>query len=249
MNDKVEGIILKQSDYKDNSLLLHILTKEYGKITLVASGARKPTSKTASRLFPYTKNEFLFDYHEGKTIFKLRNLSLLQFYRHLHDDIEASLAAGVIGELADVMTYEEYDYEEVFQLIDGAFAYLNEDKRSDLIIGIVLSSLMKMNGIGANVDECAICGKKNVVTISAKDGGFLCADCAMKSGIPPKSVHELKEFRLLSKASLEHYEVIDGLIEDAHAYIDIFVEILRIHHGISLKSYQVYQSLLPLKDA
>ncbi|MBR2825478.1 MAG: DNA repair protein RecO [Solobacterium sp.] len=249
MNDKVEGIILKQSDYKDSSLLLQVLTKEYGKIMLVANGARKPTSKTASRLLPYTKNEFLFDYHEGKNMFRLKNLSLIQLYRNLHEDVEASLASGVIGELADVMTYEEYDYENVYQLIDEAFYLLNEDKRSDLIIGIVLSNLMKMNGIGANVDECTICQKKNVVAISAKDGGFLCASCAQSMHVQPRQVNELKEFRLLSKAQLEHYDILHNLIEDGHPYIDILVEILRLHHGISLNSYHVYQSLLPLKDA
>ena len=249
MNDKVEGIIIKQSDYKDSSLLITVMTKEYGKITFVATGAKKPTSKNASRLIPYSLNEYVFDYKEGKSIFKLKNISLINLYRHLHEDIDASLASGVIGELCDVMTYEDYDYEQVYQLIHDAYRYLNEGKRSDLVIGITLSELMKWNGIGANVDECAICGNKNVITISAKDGGFLCKDCATSLSIPPRSITELKEFRLLNKAQLENYDVVEELIEDAHPYVDILIEILRLHHGIELNSYQVYKTLLPLKEA
>ena len=33
-------------------------------------------------------------------------------------------------------------------------------------------------------------------------------------GIPPKNVQELKEFRLLNKAQLENYDVIEDLIDE-----------------------------------
>ena len=45
MNDRVDGIVLKQSDYRDNAVLLQVLTKEYGLISFTAKGARKLTSR------------------------------------------------------------------------------------------------------------------------------------------------------------------------------------------------------------
>ena len=65
MNDKVRGIILKQSDYRDSAVLLTVLTREYGRISLIAQGARKPASKNARSLMPYTETEFNFDYKEN----------------------------------------------------------------------------------------------------------------------------------------------------------------------------------------
>ena len=43
----VEGIILKKTVYKENDMILHIYTKEYGKIGIIARGIRKITSKNA----------------------------------------------------------------------------------------------------------------------------------------------------------------------------------------------------------
>lgn len=41
MNDKVECFVLSHTDYKENSLLVNVLTKEYGKLTFVANGVKK----------------------------------------------------------------------------------------------------------------------------------------------------------------------------------------------------------------
>ena len=71
MNDRVLGLILKEQDYRDSSVLLTVLCEEYGKISLVAQSARKMTSKNRSSVLPYTKGEFFFDYKENRTMFRL----------------------------------------------------------------------------------------------------------------------------------------------------------------------------------
>ena len=55
MNDVLHGFILKHIDYKDASVILTFLSEEYGKISLVANGVRKASSKNAGRVIPYTK--------------------------------------------------------------------------------------------------------------------------------------------------------------------------------------------------
>lgn len=249
MNNQVQAIIIKQNDYKDHALMLTAFTREYGKLTFIASGAKKETSKNASRILPFTMSECLFDYKEGKTIFRLKSANTIHIYRYLHEDLEASLASGVIGDMVDALTYDIYDYEEVFNILEWAFQSLNEGKRTDLVIGIVLVFLMNHNGISANVDECAICQKQQVVTISARDGGFLCADCANKQHLPHYEPRFLKEFRLLNKANYTHYAILEENITDAHPYITLLLEMLHIHQGIELRSYKVYEKLLPLKEA
>ena len=42
---KVNGIVVKSSDYKDNDKLVTLVTFELGKITCLARGVKKPNAK------------------------------------------------------------------------------------------------------------------------------------------------------------------------------------------------------------
>ena len=76
MNDKINGFVLAQNDYKDNDLLLQVLTKEYGILSLVAKAAKKINSK--NHFLPLCLYEFIIDYKDGKTIYFL-HLSIVYF--------------------------------------------------------------------------------------------------------------------------------------------------------------------------
>ena len=99
MNDVLHGFILKQIDYKDASAILTFLSEEYGKISLVASGVRKASSKNAGRVIPYTKAQCLIDYQDGRTMYTLKNISTIKTYKNMHMDLERSTASASLRKL------------------------------------------------------------------------------------------------------------------------------------------------------
>lgn len=243
MNDKVTGFVLKQSDYKDYSVILTVLTKEYGKLSIVASGIRKPTSKNAGRVLPYTKSEFLIDYKQGKTIFTLKNVSLIQTYKIIHLDLNLSTCASMMSEITDAFLMQgiesEY-YEEVYEALDHSFSLLENQKDPITILCLFCSTVMKCFGIGVDVDECVHCGSKLVQAISIKDGGFLCKECAQKENIPLKDAVSLKRFRLVSKASLEHYGIVEQAGGATFEDLNTFMQIIHTHTGIQIRSFELF---------
>ncbi len=64
MNDRIIGFILNQRDYKESAVILTVLTEDYGKISLIAAGVKKMTSRNAGSILPYTKAEFQLDYRD-----------------------------------------------------------------------------------------------------------------------------------------------------------------------------------------
>ncbi len=52
---KVEGIIIRTTDYGETNKVVTIFTKEFGKLGVMARGAKKPKSRlsSASQLFMY----------------------------------------------------------------------------------------------------------------------------------------------------------------------------------------------------
>ena len=61
---------------------------------------------------------------------------------------------------------------------------------------VALAGFLRLAGIGLEVGECVNCGKKkDIVTISYLDGGFLCRDCAEEIGSVKTPVEQLKILR------------------------------------------------------
>ena len=246
MNDRTTGFILRETDYKDNSVILTVLTREYGKISFVAQGVRKMTSHNRGSILPYTKGEFLFDYKEGKTIFRMRTAHTVSFYRHLHEDLDASLAIAVLAECADAFLLEGADMsfsQACYDLFDQACTLFEEGHRADIVLAAALASLMKLQGIGPDVDECVQCGRTDVVSISVREGGFLCAVCAGKTASLVREPYELRRFRLINKAELSHVPVLEEHIDTAYPDLTLLVEMIRLHAGLSLKSYALFQRM------
>ena len=249
MNDNVKGLILKQQDYRENAVLLTVLTKEYGRIAFVAAGARKMTSKNAGSIMPFTLADFSFDYKEGKTIFRMKTARTVNLFRFVHENLNASLCASVIAETADLMTVEGSQpefCEYVYDSVETSWRMLNEKKRADLILCLFLSDLLKESGIGPVVDECVLCGRKNAAVISVSDGGFLCSECADRAGLSYQTINRLRQFRMICRADFENYDALAGNIQTAADDAEILVRFFDRHAGIEIRSFALFQRLFTI---
>lgn len=252
MNENVNGIVLKQSDYKENAVILSVLTKEYGKISLVANGVKKMNSKNASAILPCTFASFTFDYKEGKNIFRMKTAITRKLFRKMRDDLVLSAAANVLIEVCEKMCYEESDMffiENAYDSLLMSLEYLDLNMKSDAVLAIYIANMMNAYGVSPNVDECAICSSKKVSAISVQDGGFLCLDCAKKENITCLHFGRLKQFRLINKAKVEHLEIAMQYIENTKSDIQSLLEILKVHTGIEIRSFAFYERLIPLNEA
>ena len=248
MNDTVQAIILSQSDYRDYDVLIKAMSAEYGLIGFIASGARRMSSKNAGSILPFTKAEIHFDYKEGRSLFRLKTARTKQFYRKIHDDLNLSAAVSVIGDVCSHLCEERTaGSKEEYELLDEAMRLLNEGCDPHTVICLYISDMMKLFGIGPDVDECVHCGSLVVTALSAKEGGFLCAKCAEKAQVPSRSITDLKRFRLLIKGGLKHIEIIlkagGAVFED----LEILIEMLRLHAGLELRSFAFYKRFFTIE--
>jgi len=209
MNDTVQGLILKQIDFKEYDVILTVLTKEYGKISLRAAGARRMTSKNAGSILPYTLAEFQLDYRPEQTMFRMKTAHTKKLYRHMHEDLAASYAAGAASSAADAFSLpgEEFlEKESVFEYTEKCFSLLDKGKETSLVLCLYLTDMMDLFGIQPEVDGCAVCGSTKVAAISAAEGGFLCSEHAKEIGAASQSRERLQRFRLIVKAGMEHID-------------------------------------------
>ena len=221
MNEQITGLILKQTDYRENAVILTVLTEDYGKLSLVAAGVRKMNSKNAGSVLPYTKAEFSLDYRPDRTMFRMKTARTVSLYRFLHEDLLAGCAASLMAECADAMTLEGPDEEsaaETYRLLDLSFQHLNEKKPADLTAALFLSSMLRTHGISPEVDACVLCRKPEA-----------------------SAIEQLRAFRVLAKAGPEQIDLVSPYFRDWSSMTGILVSFLELHAGIHLRSFGLFQ--------
>ena len=222
MNDKINCFILNALDYKDNDLLLQVLTKDHGILSLVSKGAKKINAK--NRYMPLCLYEFLFDYKDNKTIYTLKNGKLLHSYFE-YEDLELITFKNIIIEV----TYKSKEvinslyYDNLVYLFDR----LNKDNMF-LLGSLYFSFLLDEYGISPNVDECLVCANKSVIGLSNKLGGFVCQKHVSSNEI--LEVDRLKKFRYVIKAKMHNYE-------------DLIINFFIDNSDLRLKAYEFYQKI------
>lgn len=245
MNDSVNVLILKQTDYREADVILTVLTEEYGKLSFIAAGARRMKSKNAGSILPYTKAELQFDYRPDKTMFRMKTAHSLNLYRHLHEDLVLSAAAAVLADTADLLSYTD-DYagtDEMYRLLECSLEALNAGKDADTVLALYIADMLKLHGLEPGVDECVHCGRTNVTALSGREGGFLCAEHAALSSVPAWNPLDLKRFRLIVKAGMEHIDVVLKSGGARRMDLAVLVDILRMHGAVKLHSYAFYDKL------
>ncbi len=76
------------------------------------------------------------------------------------------------------MTKVKYTSSEFYTFYKQCLELINSEKYSDQINSlIVLYKFLKINGINIELDNCVMCGKKNIKYMSVEKAGVICEQC------------------------------------------------------------------------
>ena len=234
MNDKITALVLKITDYKENDLILEVISKDKSFLSLVAKGAKKIDSK--KHYYPLCLYEFIIDYKDHKNIFLIHNSKLLETY---FDDNDLKLLSykNIIVE-ATLKAKELYELKMYDSLI---FTLKNMNIDNMYLLGcLYFGYLLKINGISPNVDGCVVCGNTSVVSISNRLGGFVCLKHL--NGLDSLDVEKLRKFRLINKADFNYYEVLKDIEYDLEDF-KIIINFYETNMDIILKAYKLFCDL------
>jgi len=148
---KTEAIVLNSFKYGESSKIVTLYTKDYGKIKVVAKGARKSKNKFGSALDPLSYCQISF-YHKPTTeLFLLSDAEHIIPFRKIQDSLQ-HLSAGLIIIEAVNMTQDANEINnELFILLKETLKKLNDLPASPFSISSYL--LIKLSElIGFAID-------------------------------------------------------------------------------------------------
>lgn len=183
-NYKTEGIILKKSDFREYDWILDIYTKDFGKIEVVARGARKIGAKLKGHLELF--NYVAMDFVQGKNFKILTHAETINNFQNSRFDLNKILIAQRVIALADWLIAEPQKDEKIWSLLLGILGDLAKDDASRrLLLYYFQFKILCLLGYTPELYNCVECEKRLVPKnnfFSPKDGGVICGQCRRGGG-------------------------------------------------------------------
>lgn len=148
---KTEGIILKRKDFGEADRILTVFTKRFGKVSVLARGVRKITSRRAGNV--ELLNRTMMFLHQGKNFYILTEAESIDTYEKLKSDLTLSTYAYHLIELTDKLTAENQENPILYEHLIAVLEKLSQNPRQIFIRGFevkILSNLGFLSFLSEN---------------------------------------------------------------------------------------------------
>lgn len=183
MHLQTQGLVLRETNYKEADKLLTVLTRDLGKRTVKARACRRKTSKLmgSAQLLVYSDMS-LFEKQER---FTLQEASTMELFLGLREDIILLSLASYFAEVMELTAQEGVSHPELLSLILNALYALDKLKKETVLVKAAFElSLLCRAGYEPLLDSCAVCGAEHPAEprLHLREGVLHCAVCRAKLG-------------------------------------------------------------------
>ena len=173
---EVQGIIFKRRKYKDTDLIVKIMTKNNGIISLIVKGAMRPKSKLNAATLNFSYGTYVI-YTSGHGLSSLRTYKEVKQLDGIYDDLIKNAYTSFILDLIDHAFVEYQPIGKYYDLADFAIHKINKGVDPEIITQIVQMQLLTAFGVQPELRHCLICKKEQGrFDYSLKLGGVICSD-------------------------------------------------------------------------
>ena len=154
---KTEGLILRQTDWKETDRILNVLTREHGKMTFRARGVRSRRSRLAGscQLLCYSE----FTVFENRGVYTVDEAVPIEMFTELRRDVELVSLAAYFAQAAEVVAQEDDPNPELLSLCLNAMYALGKLQKPQALVKAAFElRLACLAGYTPMVDRCGVCG-------------------------------------------------------------------------------------------
>ena len=204
-------------------------------VSLLCRGIFDPKSKNALLNNPLTIADI--ETSDGKYKYPvIKSSMLINSPINPRADLKYMAVLMLITEASNYLLSDD-EKPTIYEFLKSTITDLKSGTNPYKIAISYLSKILRISGYDFGVNECVMCGsKKNIVTFSFNDGGFICANCYTPD-IPKlfnkNQMLALRESFLSERTSLTQTEISD---EELVFLLNKFKEFIHDFYGYSLKA-------------
>ncbi|MCD8090544.1 MAG: DNA repair protein RecO [Clostridiales bacterium] len=215
--EKMRGIVIREVPVGESDKIVTLLTKEKGKITVSARGARKPRSKYLSSCELFAYSDFVI--YTARKFPSVSSAVLIENFFGLRQDIKSLAAAAYFADFLNKQVYEGIECPELLLLILTGLKKLNSGKTEPMLASLIFEfKYLSLNGMLPDFSDYKTAKKEDI-----SPGAFRALDyissCDVKRSfdfnVSGNVLNELKNIRNSLEEGLSdiHLKSYDFLLE------------------------------------
>lgn len=239
------GMVLSAAPVGEYDKRVVLLTKEHGKISAFAKGARRPNSPLIGAVNPFSFGEFVM--YEGRTSYTIQSANISNYFAELREDITGAYYGFYFLEFANYYTRERNDERDMLKLLYQTLKAISNPHIPNRLVRYIFElKAVSINGEGPQVFQCVGCGsqEKNM-EFSAKKGGLVCRKCGqdvIDKIVPDNST--LYSMQYIESSKIERlytFNVTDKVLDQLSRVLDRYRE---VYVDKRFKALEILETLL-----
>jgi DNA repair protein RecO (recombination protein O) len=181
--EKTVAVVIRMADFSESSRVLTLFTRDFGKVSAIAKGAKRLKGPFEAALDLLTVCNIVFIRKSSSGLDILTEAQLVKRFKPNGKDLGPLYAGYYVAELLAGLT-EEYDphpllFDEAVQTLERLLEGFS------LWLSVLRFELVFLREIGQlpMLDGCAVCGASPAAqgsyAFDVSRGGLICAECAL----------------------------------------------------------------------
>jgi len=174
---QTEALVLREAQYKEADKILTILTRDEGKKTVRARGAKRLGGKLSAASQPLVYSRMTLFEHKNRC--SLDEAEVLDAFFALRQDLERLSLALYLAELCEALTDEAPDPAVFSLMLNVCHALSHLQKPPALVKPAVELRILSLCGFQPSIESCAVCRRQppDEPCLHVGQGLVHCAGC------------------------------------------------------------------------
>lgn len=221
----IEGVVISETPYKENSKIINILTRE-GIIGVISKGCKSIKSPLRLISSKLTYAEFTIFYNENK-LSTLKEGSVLNSFNYIRTEpslIPYSSLVYITDLVSQVI--KQSSNEAIYDIYINTIKKIEEGLNPIVMMNILEIKMLDYLGCPIELNACVKCGStKNIVTINADLGGYICSSCHTNEIIYDEKTRKmLRMYYLVDIESIKELKINDYVIDNVNNFLTTYYD-------------------------
>ncbi len=249
------AILLRRIEYGDHDLIVTLLTRDYGKVSMIAKFARKSRKRFPGTLELFSKISLVATLPKKGGMPVIKEAALKHPFASLRGNLWKTAYASYWTELVLTWLEEGKAQEKIYHLLKYSLEALDNGQCPAVISIIFQLYFLQFSGLSPNLKQCSRCqialeklpGEKFGFDLAK--GGLVCQGCLTDKSSPYQlsrgTVKQLLWIQANSLKNVKRLKFAAPAIKESQVFLEAFIP---YHLGREPKSFKFLNHIRNLKS-